>query len=88
VTWDIDFTTRFRADVVGIEAETDELIMADLLEWMSTGPPRDNPPTMLGVEFYEAPVADRYLVAYSIDDVRRRFVILWLREQPRSGSHG
>ena len=88
MTWDIDFTTRFRADVVGVEAETDGLIMADLLEWMSTGPPRDNPRRMLGVEFYEAPVADRYLVAYSIDDLRHRFIVLWLREQPRSGSHG
>ena len=49
---------------------------------------RENARTMLGIEFYEAPVADRYLVAYSIDDVRERFVVLWLREQPRSGSHG
>jgi len=88
VTWDIDFTTRFRADVVGLEAGTDGLIMADLVGWMGTGPPRDNRRTMLGVEFYEAPVTDRYLVAYSIDDVRQRFVVLWLRQQPQSGSHG
>jgi hypothetical protein len=88
VTWDIDVTTRFRADVVGLDAEADAVIMGVLLRWMDSGPPRENARTMLGIEFYEAPVADRYLVAYSIDDVRQRFVVLWLREQPRPGTHG
>ena len=72
MTWDLDFTTRFRADVVGLEPEIDELVMGVLLRWMDAGPPRGNARTMLGIEFYQAPVADRYLMAYSIDDVRQR----------------
>lgn len=37
---------------------------------------------MLDIDFYEAVVADRYLLAYVLDDERRRFVLLWLRVKP------
>jgi mRNA-degrading endonuclease RelE of RelBE toxin-antitoxin system len=84
VTWNIDFTTRFRADVVGLDANTDQAIMDALVEWMSDEPPRENARSMIGIEFYEATIADRFVVAYSIDDVRQRFVVLWLRPKPGS----
>lgn len=87
MTWDIDFTTRFRADIVGLEADVDEAIMLVLVGWMSDGPPREDARCMIGIEFYEATIADRNVVAYSIDDVRHRFVVLWLRQRPDSVSH-
>ena len=51
MTWDIDFTTRFRGDLVGLESDADEAIMGVLVGWMSDGPPRENARTMLGIEF-------------------------------------
>jgi hypothetical protein len=32
--------------------------------------------------FYEAAIAGEYLVAFTIDDSRQRFLLLWLRERP------
>jgi hypothetical protein len=74
VTWGVDFTTRARSDLVGLDPEEHEIIIDALLAWSDAGPPRGNDRTMIGITFYEATVAQRYLLAYTVDDVRQRFV--------------
>jgi hypothetical protein len=82
VTWGVDFTTQARTDLVGLEPGVNESLIDTLMAWMADGPPRDNGRVMLGIEFYEAVIADDYLMAYSVDESRQRFVVLWLRSQP------
>ncbi|CAA9252325.1 MAG: hypothetical protein AVDCRST_MAG76-2343 [uncultured Acidimicrobiales bacterium] len=36
----------------------------------------------MDIPFYEAPVADDYLLAYTVDDERRRVAVLWIRARP------
>jgi hypothetical protein len=86
VTWGVDFTTQARTDLVGLEPEVNETLIDLLITWMQDEPPRENGRVMLGIEFFEAVVAERYLVAYSVDDVRQRFVVLWLRSRPGTTS--
>jgi mRNA-degrading endonuclease RelE of RelBE toxin-antitoxin system len=82
VTWGVDFTSRVRTDLVGLESDVHDAITETLLDWARNGPPRERGRTMQGIEFYEATVAERYLLAYSIDDARRTFVVLWIRQKP------
>lgn len=84
MSWDVDFTSAYRSDLVGLEADVDKAITNAILEWLSQGPPRRNPRNMAGTVFYEEVVGDRYLAAYMIDDVRQRFLMLWLRDRPGS----
>jgi hypothetical protein len=86
VTWGVDFTTQARTDLVGLEPDVNETLIDILIAWMEDGPPRENGRVMLGIEFFEAVVAERYLVAYSVDDARQRFVVLWLRGRPGTTS--
>ena len=46
------------------------------------GPPREGGRTVMDIPFYEVPVADDYLLAYSVDDERRRVAVLWIRACP------
>jgi hypothetical protein len=71
-----------RADLVGIDRDADEAINDLIMQWTTDGPSRDNGRTMVGIEFYEAIIAGRYLLAYVIDDERQRFVLMWLRGKP------
>ncbi len=56
MTWDVDFTTRARADLVGLEPDDNEALIDQLVAWTQDGPPRQNSRTMIGIEFYEAVV--------------------------------
>lgn len=84
MTWGIDFTTTARSDLVGLASDVTSTILDTLVEWSEIGPPRSNHREIAGITFYESAVADGYLVAYTIDDTRRRFALLWLRERPGS----
>ena len=84
MTWGIDFTTTARSDLVGLASDVTSTILDTLVEWSEIGPPRSNHREIAGITFYESVVADGYLVAYTIDDSRRRFALLWLRERPGS----
>jgi hypothetical protein len=37
---------------------------------------------MIGITFYEATIAQHYLLAYTVDGDRQRFVVLWVCEKP------
>jgi hypothetical protein len=82
VTWGIDFTTRARSDLVGLGPHEHEAIIDSPVSWSKDGPPRANDRTMIGITFYETTVAKRYLLAYTVDDDRQRFVLMWVREKP------
>jgi mRNA-degrading endonuclease RelE of RelBE toxin-antitoxin system len=84
VTWGVDFTTTARSDLVGLDSDVTSTILDTLVEWSEIGPPRSNHREIAGIRFYESAVVDGYLVAYTIDDSRRRFALLWLRERPGS----
>ena len=59
-----------------------EAIISSLVEWADEGPPREQGRTLIGITFFEETVADRYLLAYTVDDQRQRFVVMWVREKP------
>jgi hypothetical protein len=82
VSWDVDVTSAYRSDLVGLESDANEAIADAILGWLNQGPPRRNPRRMAGTVFYEEVIADRYLAAYTIDDVRQRFLMMWLRNRP------
>ena len=82
MTWGVDFTTTARSDLVGLDSDVTSSIIDTPVEWSEIGPPRDNQREVAGITFYESAVADGYLLAYTIDDSRQRFVLLWLREKP------
>jgi hypothetical protein len=84
VNWAVDVTSAYRSDLVGLESEADQAISSAILEWLNQGPPRRNSRSMAGITFYEEVIADRYLVAYMVDDVRQRFLMMWLRDRPGS----
>jgi hypothetical protein len=86
VTWGVDFTTTARSDLVGLDSEVATTIFDTLVEWSELGPPHSNQREIAGITFYEAAIADHLLAAYTIDDSRRRFALLWLRERPSSVS--
>jgi hypothetical protein len=82
VTWGVDFTSRARADLVGLQPEVADTITDTLVDWVQNGPPRENERELAGMVFYEASIVDRYLVGYMVKDDPPAFVILWLRRQP------
>ena len=82
MTWSVDFTTSIRADLVGLEPGVNEALLDALVVWTEHGPPREGARTIRGITFYETIIADRYLIAYSVDDERQCFVLLWLRGRP------
>jgi hypothetical protein len=82
VTSYVDFTGGVRADLVGLDATVAEALVDTLAAWLKQGPPRENRRMLLGVDVYEAVVAERYLLAYTVDADRERFVLLWLRHRP------
>ena len=84
MTWGVDFTTTARSDLVGLDSDITTAIIDTLVEWTDKGPPRSNQREIAGITFYESAVAEGILVAYTIDDSRRRFALLWLRERPGS----
>jgi hypothetical protein len=86
VTWGVDFTTTARSDLVGLDADVTTAIIDTLADWSEIGPPRSNQREIAGITFYESAVAENCLVAYTIDDSRRRFALLWLRERPGSAT--
>lgn len=88
MTWHVDFTTGVRADLVGLPTEAAGVLTDALVAWLEDGPPRDNQRTLRGIDFYEAIIAERYLLAYIVDDARQRFVLLWLRHRPGGSSAG
>jgi hypothetical protein len=73
VSWDIDVTSTYRSDLVGLAADVDEAVANTLLEWLTRGPPRRNPRNLAGMVFYEEDIGDKHQAAYMIDDVRQRF---------------
>jgi hypothetical protein len=84
VTWGVDFTTTARSDLVGLDSDVTSAIIDTLVDWSDIGPPRNNQREIAGITFYESAIADRYLVAFTIDDSRGRFALLWFRERPGS----
>jgi mRNA-degrading endonuclease RelE of RelBE toxin-antitoxin system len=82
VAWHVDFTSGVRADLVGLEPDATEAVTDTLVTWLGNGPPRENRRVIRGIDFYETVVAERYLLAYVVDDDRQRFVVLWLRHRP------
>jgi hypothetical protein len=86
VTWGVDLATTARSDLVGLDPDHTTAIIDTLVRWGEVGPPRTGRRVLAGVEFYESQIAKHYLVAYVIDDARRRFALLWLRERPGSPS--
>jgi hypothetical protein len=82
VTWGVDFTTTARSDLVGLDSDVTTTIVDTLVQWSEIGPPRSNGREIAGIVFYESAIAKEYLAAYTIDDSRQRFVLLWLREKP------
>jgi len=82
VTWGVDFTTNARADLVGLEPEISEAVTEALVSWTQGGPPRENRRQLGGIVFYEATVAGRYLVGYTVREEPQSFVVLWLRRKP------
>ncbi|MGH9077564.1 MAG: hypothetical protein ACRDY0_08965 [Acidimicrobiales bacterium] len=82
MTWDVDFTQQVLADRVGLEPQVNEAITDVLLVWLKAGPPRGNARDLAGMTVYEERVAIKYLLGYVINDERRRFALLWLRQVP------
>lgn len=82
VTWDVDYTTRIRADLVGLDQSVNDALTDLVVEWLDQGPPLRGERTLGGITFYEEMVAERFLLAYMADRGRNRFVLLWLRARP------
>lgn len=82
MTWGVDYTSRVRADLVGLDPDVSDAITDVVVAWMAEGPPRDYERVVAGLTLYEAPVADRFLLGYMVDDEVPRFVLLWLRRKP------
>ena len=82
MTWGVDYTTRMKSDLVGIEPEVNTALTEFVADWEHNGPPRSNRRAVGSMELFEELVGDRHIVAYIIDDARQRFALLWLRETP------
>ena len=82
MSWGIDFTTRARSDLVGLDPNKHEAIIDSLIGWSDQGPPCEHGRTLMEITVFEEVVADRYLLAYTVDHDRQRFVVMWVREKP------
>jgi hypothetical protein len=85
VTWGIDFTSRVRTDLVGLEEQTSEALTDTLMAWVENGPPRENRRQLGGVEFFETTIAQRYLLGYVVREDPPGVLLLWLRRRPGLG---
>ena len=81
-----DYTSRIRADLVGLDPDVSNAITDMVVAWMAEGPPREHGRVVAELTFYEAPVADRFLIGYMVDDKASCFVLLWLRRKPGAGA--
>lgn len=88
MTWGVDYTSRMRADLVGLDSDVSNAITDLVVAWMAEGPPKELERVLAGLTFYEAPVAGRFLVGYMVDDKAPRFVLLWLRRKPDPAATG
>lgn len=82
MTWGIDLTSIARSELVRLEPDVGDAVADVLMSWLGEGPPREGGRTVMDIPFYEAPVADDYLLAYTVDDERRRVAVLWIRARP------
>ena len=82
MNWGIDFTTGAQEDLVGLDAELAESIAETLVAWLADGPPRRNERTVAGIRFYEAIIADRVLLGYTVKAEPPAFALLWVRTRP------
>lgn len=85
MTWGIDFTSRVRTDLVGLEEQTSEALTDTLMAWVENGPPRENRRQLGGVEFFETTIAQRYLLGYVVREDPPGVLLLWLRRRPGLG---
>lgn len=82
MTWGIDLTSVARSELVGLDPDVHDAVADVLMAWLAEGPPREGGRTLMDIPFYEVPVAQDYLLAYSVDDDRRRVAVLWIRARP------
>jgi hypothetical protein len=82
VTWNVDYTTQARLDLVGLDSELTEAITDAIVDWLERGPPRRGERVLAGVTFYEETIAGRVIVGYVVDPARERFALLWIRTRP------
>ena len=82
MSWHLEYSSGVQVDLIGLDIDTSEALTSTLVTWLADGPPRENSRTLLGINFYEAVVAEHCLLAYVVDDERRRFMLLWLRHRP------
>jgi hypothetical protein len=82
VTWGIDFTSRARSDLVGLDPEVREEIDDDLIAWAEMGPPLENGRLIAGLLVYEHIIAGRFLLGYVVKDSPPSLALLWLRRRP------
>jgi hypothetical protein len=85
VTWGIDFISRVRTDLVGLEEQTSEALTDTLMAWVENRPPRENRRQLGGVEFFETTIAQRYLLGYVVREDPPGVLLLWLRRRPGLG---
>lgn len=84
MTWDVDFTTQAREDLVGLDLELMEAITDTLIAWLAEGPPRQNERVLADIRFYEASVGDGVILGYSVKEDPPAFALLWVRTKPGS----
>ncbi len=84
MTWDIDYTTQAREDLGGLDTDLMEAITDTLIVWLAEGPPRQNERVLAGIRFYEASVADRVNLGYTVKEDPPAFALLWVRTKPGS----
>jgi hypothetical protein len=82
VTWGIDFTSRVRADLVGLEEPVSQVLTDTLKAWVESGPLRENRRELGGIEFFEVSIAERYLLGYIVREEPPSVLLLWLRSRP------
>lgn len=82
MSWGIDLTSIARSELVGLAADVNDAVADVLMSWLVDGPPREGGRTVMDILFYEVPVADHYLLAYTVDDKRQRVAVLWIRARP------
>lgn len=82
MTWRIDYTSRVRADLIGLDPEVADTITDLLVAWTVEGPQKGGERVVGGMTIYEHVVEDRYLLGYMVDEQRQSLVLLWLRDRP------
>ena len=82
MSWDVDFSSRIEADLVGLDESVSGALDDLVAGWLDHGPPLQGERTLGGLTFYEEVVAGRFVLAYVVDEERSRFMLLWLRARP------